>query len=183
MALLPEWSGKGKRKNNLFPVRARFELMFETTLRPGTLDKLSVPEHWAPGERVIRIEAPDDKEGYERPIPLTERARKALERVAPAAGVIFGEHKYHRYLRPAAEAVLSKGKSAVFCGQHTRSAAITRALERSSNLAGVMHLAGHKHASTTSKYVRPTFRAALDVISAFDSGEVSGENPKRRATK
>jgi len=183
LALLPEWSGLDKRKNGLFPVRARFELMFETTLRPATLDKLSVPEHWAPGERVIRLDASDDKEGYEREIPLTEPARKALERVAPEAGIIFGAHKYHRYLGPAAAAVLPAAKARIFTGQHVRSAAITRALERSSNLAGVMHLAGHKHASTTSKYVRPTFRAALDVIGAFDSGELSGEKPRKRAAK
>jgi len=62
----------------------------------------------------------------------------------------------------------------VFTGQHVRSAAITRALERSSNLAGVMHLAGHKLASTTSKYVRPSLRAALDVTGSF-SGERSGD--------
>jgi integrase len=176
LARLPERSATRSRTAPGFPVRARFELMFETTLRPASLDKLSVPENWAPGESVIRLQSVDDKEAYEREIPLTPRARAALERVAPAEGLIFGAHKYHRYLGPAAAAVLTAAKARVFTGQHVRSAAITRALEVSSNLAGVMHLAGHKHAGTTSKYVRPTFRAALDVIGSF-SGEVSGEKP------
>jgi integrase len=177
LALLPERSESRIRELPGFPVRARFELMWETTLRPATLDKLSVPENWAPGERVIRLEAADDKEAYGREIPLTERARKALERVAPVAGIIFGEHKYHRYLGPAAAAALPAAKARVFTGQHVRSAAITRALERSSNLAGVMHLAGHKHASTTSRYVRPTFRAAEAVIAAF-GGDTAGDTRK-----
>jgi integrase len=182
LAGLPERSEPRLKGVIGFPIKARFEVMFDTTLRPATLDKLSVPEHWAPGEKVLRISADDDKEGNAREVPLTARALAALERVAPAEGLIFGAHKYHRYIGPVAEAVLSPGKAAVFTGQHVRSAAITRALERSSNLAGVMHLAGHKHASTTSRYVRPSLRAALDVIGAF-SGEASGDKPKSAAHK
>jgi hypothetical protein len=47
--------------------------MFDTTLRPGTLNKLSVPENWAPGE-----------------VPLTDQAIAALEAAAPKSGLIFG---------------------------------------------------------------------------------------------
>ncbi|HEX3850273.1 MAG TPA: hypothetical protein VHW01_04865 [Polyangiaceae bacterium] len=189
LAKLPERSEPRLKGVMGFPVKARFEVMFDTTLRPATLDKLSVPENWTPGETVLRLADDDDKEGNGREVPLTPRALAALKRVAPVSGPIFGAHKYYRYTGPAAEAVLPKGKADVFTGQHVRSAAITRALERSSNLAGVMHLAGHKHASTTSKYVRPSLRAALDVIGAFAeqpasvSGEVSGEKPKRAAGK
>ncbi len=162
---LPEWSGNGKRKNGIYPVRARFELMWETTLRPETIEKLSVPQHWSPGERVLRITKEIDKEAHDREVPLTERAVKALERVAPAeGGVIFGKHKAWRYLAPVASKVLPAGKAAIFTGQHFRSAAITRRLEESGNLPGVMFLAGHRHASTTSKYARPSFRAAEDAL-------------------
>jgi len=182
LALLPERSATRSKSEPGFVVRARFEVMFDTTLRPETLNKLSVPANWTPGETVLRIADEDDKEGNGRTVPLTPRALAALKRVAPDAGPIFGKHKYWRYTGPAAAAVLPPGKAGVFTGQHVRSAAITRALERSSNLAGVMHLAGHKHASTTSKYVRPSLRAALDVIGSF-SGEVSGEKKKRAASK
>jgi site-specific recombinase XerD len=181
LARLPEHSD-ARSPGERFPVKARFEVMWETTLRPASLDKLSVPEHWAPGERVLRVDDADDKEGFGRELPLTKRAQEALARVAPDAGLIFGAHKYFRYLGPAAAAVLPAAKARIFTGQHVRSAAITRALERSSNLAGTMFLAGHKHASTTSKYVRPTFRAAEAVLRAF-SGEKTGEDSKSSAAK
>jgi hypothetical protein len=174
LALLPEWSGHG------YAVKARFEVMFDTTLRPATLDRLEVPRNWAPGETVIRIEAADDKEGAAREVPLTPRAQAALARVAPASGPIFGHHHYYQYLRPAAAAVLAPSKASIFCGQHVRSAAITRALERSGNLPGVMHHAGHQHAATTSRYVRPSFRAALDVMRAI-SGEATPKGGLERA--
>lgn len=148
-------------------VRARFVLMFDTTLRPGTLDKLSVPESWARGEVVLRIRAEDDKEGAARDVPLSDRAVQALEAAAPEAGLIFGKHKYSHYLTKAAAAVLPASKAAIFTGQHVRSAAITRYLELSSNLVGVQHLAGHKHAATTSRYVRASLRAASAVIAPF----------------
>src|SRR5690606_12068082 len=102
------------------------------TLRPETIAKLRVPEHWSPGERVLRITAAIDKEAHDREVPLTPRAVKALERVAPAEpGEIFGQHKAWRYLAPAAAKVLPPGKAAIFTGQHFRSAAITRWLESS----------------------------------------------------
>ncbi|RYZ01815.1 MAG: hypothetical protein EOO73_34275 [Myxococcales bacterium] len=132
LAKLPERS-----EADGFPIRARFVVMFETTLRPTTLDKLSVPEHWGPGERVLRITSEIDKEGAAREVPLSARALQALERVAPASGLIFGAHDYVRYIRPAAKA-LPPAKAAIFTGQHFRSASITRALERSHNLTGVM---------------------------------------------
>jgi hypothetical protein len=55
-------------------VRARFVLMFDTTLRPTTLDKLTVPENWARGEVVLRVRDDDDKEGFGREVPSTDRA-------------------------------------------------------------------------------------------------------------
>ncbi len=176
IAKLPERSNREG-----WPIRARFEVMWETTLRPATLDALSVPEHWAPGETVLRIPAAIDKEGHNRDVPLTPRAVAALESVAPEAGLIFGVHRFDPYVRDAASTVLPDSKAAILTGQHIRSAAITRWLERSNNLPGVMHLAGHRNAATTSRYTRPTFRAALDVIgSASIVGKVSGN---RKAAK
>jgi hypothetical protein len=45
IAALPEWSSS--KKVARFPVRARFRLMWETALRPSTIDQLSVPENYA----------------------------------------------------------------------------------------------------------------------------------------
>jgi hypothetical protein len=42
---LPMWSSP--RNAARFPVKPRFVVAYETTLRPSTLDALSVPEHYA----------------------------------------------------------------------------------------------------------------------------------------
>jgi hypothetical protein len=47
-------------------------------------------------------------------------------------------------------------------------------LELSANMAGTQRMAGHKHASTTSKYVRPSLRAAREVVAALERSR--GEN-------
>lgn len=179
LAALPDRAARGH------PVRARFVVMFETTLRPATLDVLRVPENWAPGETTIRIRPGDDKEAYAREVPLTPRAVDALKSVAPDDGLIFGQHRYHEYLRTAASSALPAAKAKVFTGQHVRSASITRWLESSGNLPGVQHLAGHRHASTTGRYVRPTFRAALEVIQGRDQGKRPAprkKTPKKTGT-
>lgn len=159
LAELPKYSASG------FPVQARFIVAYDTTIRPETLDKLATPTNYSKGGTDLELTAEDDKELYGRTVPLTPRARKALDSVCPKAGLIFGAHRYQQYLRAAAEAALPPSKAAVFTGQHFRSAAITHYLERTANLPGVQHLAGHRHASTTARYVRASYRAALDVVS------------------
>ena len=160
LARLPERSGKGK-----WPVKARFIVMYETTLRPESLHRLSVPENYSPGSDVITLTDSDDKELYGRQIPLTDKARRALDRVCPEKGPIFGRHRYTGYLRRAAEQVLPAHKARTWAGQHFRSASITHWLERpKGRLPAVQYLAGHKHTSTTSRYVRPTFRAAKKMV-------------------
>jgi len=166
LELLPEKSARG------WWVRPRFVVAYDTTLRPETLDKLSVPENWSPGSNELSLSAEDDKELYGRAIPLTQRAIRELERVAPEAGLIFGQHRAGPYLKEAARKVLPESKAAIFTGQHFRSAAITHLLELTGNLPGVQGLAGHLHTSTTSKYVRPTLRAARSVVAEAESKRV-----------
>lgn len=160
---LPEFAERGR-----YPVQARFVVAYDTTIRPETLNKLRVPENYSRGMASIELTAEDDKELYGRTVPLTERARRALDSVCPPKGLIFGEHRYGRYLRAAAREVLPPSKAEVFTGQHFRSAAITHYLERTGNLPGVQHLAGHRHTSTTARYVRPSYRAALAVVTATE---------------
>jgi integrase len=153
---LDEWS----TNEPWFPIRARFGGAYETTLRPATLDKLKAPENYAVGAAHLTLTDEDDKEAYGRAVPLTLRARRALDSVCPEEGVIFGAHRWNHFLGPAAAAALSPEKARVFTGQHFRSAGITHLLERTGNMPGVQYLAGHKHASTTARYVRPSMRAA-----------------------
>lgn len=159
LAALPVWSDIHR-----FPIRARFTVQYETGLRTTTIDKLRAPDNYSKGALVLVLTDSDDKEAYGREVPLSLRARRALDSVVPSAGVIFGEHDYVRYLRPAADAALPAHKAAVFTWQHLRSARITHWLEQTSDLPGVMYLAGHKHASTTGKYVRASLRAAQNVV-------------------
>lgn len=162
IAKLPEWSTS--RRVDRFPIRARFVVGYETGLRPDTLDLLSVPEHWARGSRTLRVTLEIDKNGWEREVPLTPKARLALTRAAPKAGLIFGHHDYRPHLRAAAEAVLGSARAKRFAGAHLRSAFITHKLEETGNIPGVQHMVGHRRAETTGLYVRPSFRAAANAI-------------------
>lgn len=145
-----------------FWVRPRCELLYETALRPATIDRISVPEHWEPGSKVLRISDNIDKEDFGREVPLNARAIAILERCAPErGGLVFGEHRYKGYVRAAANASkLPRAKARIFTGQHLRSARGTHLLDAGASLTGVQFLMGHKHASTTAIYIRPSHREA-----------------------
>ena len=178
---LPERSG---RKG--WPVRARAIVAYTTTLRPATLEQLRVPEHYAKGGATITITDSIDKEGYAREVPLSRVAREALDSVCPDVGLIFGKHHLNYYLAEAARKVLPADKAAVFTAQHFRSAGITHTLEATSNLPGAQYLAGHKLASTTSRYVRASFRAALEVTKIWDQSSAIVEpnvEPKNKEVR
>jgi len=167
LAALPEWSsGKG---GNLFPIRARFVLAYETSLRPSTLDRLRAPTHYQRGEPILRLSNDTDKAKWGRDTPLTPRAREALDSVLDRRGPgyegpIFGAHEFREWVDAAARAALPPELAGRFCAAHLRSARITHLLEMGASLPGVQHWAGHKLVSTTSKYVRPSFRAATEVL-------------------
>lgn len=174
---LPEWSSEQNGQER-FAVRARFLVQYETGLRPSLFDRIRVPEHYEPGSTLLRITPDIDKARYGRDVPLTKRARRVLDYVIeqqrkarrgddprPFKGLVFGPHDYRKHIARAAKAALPRELSSIFCGAHLRSARITHLLERPrANLPGVQFLAGHKQISTTAKYVKPSFRAARDVL-------------------
>lgn len=175
IARLPKYSSR-----DAWPVQSRAIVAHETSLRPSTLERLSVPENYSKGSRTIRVTDEIDKEGFARELPLSERARKALDSVCPREGLIFGHHRLDPYVREAAKkSKLSPMKAEIFCMQHFRSAALTHMGERpQASLAGIQYMAGHRDPHTTSRYFRPSFRAALAVI-----GEDYGERQTRRRRK
>lgn len=162
LKLLPHKSDVGG-----FWVQPRCELMYETSLRPFTIDRLSVPEHWEKGATTLTISSDIDKEGVARQQPLTPRAIEILKRCAPKKGLIFGEHRYWRYLRRAAKKALSADKARIFTGQHLRSARATHMLDAGAPLLGVQYGMGHKRTTTTSRYMRATFKAAQAALKAM----------------
>lgn len=162
LAELPEWSTSKKVPE--FPIRARFEVQYETGLRPELIDLLSVPEHYRKKATHLRVPGELDKARQARRVPLSAAAKKALDRVCPAEGLIFGKHDYREHLKLAAANVLPAERAELFCGAHLRSARITHWLEDGASLPGVMRLVGHTRIDTTAKYVRAADRAAEEIV-------------------
>jgi site-specific recombinase XerC len=179
IAALPELSSSRKLKTQ-YPIRARFLVAYETGLRPSTLDALSVPEHYHRGSRLLVLSNDVDKSRWGRELPLSTRARKALDAVAPESGPIFGRHDYRERLDEAARKVLPPAVADRFAGAHFRSAMITHILEQTGNLAGVQYLAGHKQAKTTGGYARPSLRAAEAALEAFQGRSSNSGDARRR---
>jgi integrase len=176
---LPEWASTSHHDAEQYAVRARFLLLYETGLRPSTIDRLRVPEHYAIGQTVLRLTPDVDKARFGRDVPLTKRARRILDylvrKLGPdLQGPIFATaggaaHDYRKRLQRAAFKVLPREVAVSFCGAHLRSARITHLLESGANIVGVQHLVGHKQISTTARYVRAGFRAATDAINVWEA--------------
>ncbi len=169
---LPQWSTP-RAGRPAFPVRARFVVMYETALRPATLDALSVPEHWTRGATSLRITDDIDKARFGRELPLSNRAQAALASVAQPNGLVFGSHDYRPQLVKAAKAKLAAQKRVTFCAYDLRHARLTE-LAETGNLTGTQYMAGHKRISTTAIYVRPGLKSArkvLDTVSADPSSQ------------
>jgi integrase len=161
LAVLPAWSvPRGGRV--AFPVRARFIVAYETSLRPATLDALSVPEHWSRGSSTLIITDEIDKARFGRELPLTPTALAALESVGKR-GLIFGEHDYRYQLKKAAKQVLPAAKARSFTGYDFRHAAGTHWAE-TGNLPAVAYMMGHTQLTTTNRYAKPNLRAAKNML-------------------
>lgn len=98
-------------------------------------------------------------------MPLSARACEALDAVCPSKGLVFGKHDYRAQLEKAARSVLSSDRADAFCGAHLRSARITHWTEDpKASLAAAQYLAGHKRTETTARCIKPTLRAARDML-------------------
>jgi integrase len=166
IAKLPEYA-TSKRSRERFPVRARFRVAWESSLRPATLDKLSAPENYRVGSSALTISDETDKSRFGRELPLSLDARKALDSVCPVTGIIFGSHDFRTLLRPAARAAgIDAYRADRISDYDFRHSRLTHLGQVTSNLSGVMYLAGHKQPATTARYMRPQKAAAEDVLQA-----------------
>lgn len=164
---LPEWSSS--RKVDRFPIRARFVIGYETGLRPSTLDRLSVPEHYRAGSAVFRLDRETVKERWARDVPLTRRARRILDYLLRAlgpdyAGALFGWHNYREHIAAAAGKALAPETAERFCAAHLRSAMLTHRLADGAPMPAVQWLVGHTMISTTARYVKPAFEMAAALV-------------------
>ena len=182
LAELPELSKTiGGRR---WPLRDRFAFMWETTLRPETLSRLMVPDHWRPGARHLELTDEDDKARWGREVDLSDEAVAILERVAPARGLIFGRHSYYKAIKRAAAAVLGPLKGKSFAPYDFRHGRAKERLDAGAPIRGVSYMLGHKRVSTTDKYLAPERSAGIEALNAGkkrarSSKRVSGKKTHR----
>jgi hypothetical protein len=180
LAKLPEKAPRGG-----YLVRARLVFAYETGLRPGTIGALKHPEHFARGQDHVVVEAQDDKGRFERKVPLSEPARQALEQAVDVLdgkpGLLFGPHPCLYQAKQAAAKVLPPDRAKLFAPYDLRHARATHLLEETSNVPGVQHLLGHKHLATTSRYLRPSERAARQVLDLVRGNKWGNGTPEALA--
>ena len=63
----------------------------ETSLRPSTVFGLRAPHDYEPGARLLRIRDDNDRARFGHDVPITDRARKAIDARFPCDGIIFPE--------------------------------------------------------------------------------------------
>lgn len=156
---------RGETKLGGWPARAFFTVLYETTLRPETLWAIKVPQNYTRGSKTLLIDTDQDKARFGRRVPLSAKARKALDEVCPAKGQIFARYTYRKVAKAAAAKALSPAKAATFHPYDLRAAGGTHRLERGAPIPGVQWLFGHKSVATTAKYIRASERSAEEAVS------------------
>lgn len=148
------------------PAKAFFTVLWETTLRIGAVYGLEAPLHYRRGDGYLTITEDIDKSRFARVLPLSERARAALDSVCPDAGVLFERFEYRRTLRSAAiKAGMDPHDAASLSAHDFRHASITDLVSQpQASLAATARIAGHKSIATTARYVHPTAEQARKLV-------------------
>ncbi len=165
---IPEYAGQCD--GNRWRARDAVRVMYETGLRPSTVARLSVPEHWAPGRTTLLIDDASDKARFGRELPLSKGAIEALTRSAPVAGVFFGRHDYRYLFAAAVEASGAPEGFSLYDVRHMRGQHL---VDAGAPITGVAYLLGHKRLTTTNIYVRASQKEAAR---ALDCGEILGKS-------
>jgi integrase len=176
VAQMPRWSSP-RGTGEAFPVRGRFVVAHETGLRPSTLNGLSVPEHYQKGAAVLLVTDDIDKARFGRELPLTTRARVALDEVCPVKGLIFGDHDYRYQIEAAVRKAVEKGllpadKGRTFSAYDLRHSRATE-WAGTGDLMGTAYLLGHKQVTTTNRYAHPGLAAGKKVLDAASGSPTS----------
>lgn len=171
-------------------VRPFFTLLWETGLRESTLLKLRSPEHYRRGARRLFISRDIDKAHFERHVPLTPNAKEALTRVCPKSpGPIFPGIDQASLRHSLDSAMRAAGIDKIVSPYDVRHSRASQLANSGAPLAGVAHLLGHKHLSTTSLYVQSDERAAVEALESVlptraprksaTGGHTGGHNVKK----
>lgn len=157
---MPEWSER-KVKGKHFPVRGFFEVLRETGLRPITLERLVGRDLTVSGLHV-RLEA--DKNRWERVVPLTSRARRALEDAMPSDRneLIFGDHEWDRLFERAVLEALGPEMADRMTTYDLKHGLVTELFDNGAPETGIQFLTGTTTAIRV--YSHPTRSAAEAAI-------------------
>jgi len=147
-----------------WPLRLRYIVAWGTGLRPETLARLSVPEHWRPGSSTLVLTDEDDKARYGRTVDLTPEVVVALEACATGAGLIFGKHEFSKALKKAALPVIGERKAKDFAAYDFRHGRASTLLDGGAAARGISYVLGHKRPSTLDRYTRPSRRAGREAL-------------------
>lgn len=189
---LPEFA-HSQKTGETFVCQDMMRFAFETGLRPSTVGRLSVPEHWSRGRDAIKVTAMIDKgrnaelRGKPRTVPLTKVAKEILERRAPKSGPIFGCQKNGRprdirvQWKRAAVEVLGHEEGERCAPYDLRHGANFRMAELGLTIGGRMHIMGHAKATTNDKYMRPNEKAAQAGVALLDRRNRELERKLKRA--
>lgn len=163
----------GKRRrasSNRVPLRDYIEFLWETGLRAGMVQAMRRPHNWQPGSTDLYIEAGQDKNRFQRYVPLSNRAVEILEKVATKDGLVFGPVDCRDSLRTAAKLVLDPHRAAKFSPNDIRHARATDFLSRSKGVNEVAHLLGHKSPQTTViVYAKPSEAGARELMAMLNA--------------
>ncbi len=157
IAALPELSKTIDGRK--WPLRDRYAFAWETTFRPETVSRLSVPNNWRPGLKHVVLDDEDDQARYGREVDLTPAAVAILKRHAPEEGPIFGRHEYYKAIKRAAAQVLDAHRAKSFAPYDFRHGRARALIDAGAPIRGVSWLLGHKRVSTTDRYTAPDRRA------------------------
>jgi integrase len=191
IAAMPERGPRAPRHR----VRDVFTVLWETGLRPVTVLALETPLHFRKGQDHLFISREVDKEGFERKAHLSDPARAALDRAVAdcppkIGGRIFTVAKasLRHYLAAAvAEAGLTDRNISVYDFKHSRISLGANTL--GVPLAGIAHMVGHKHISTTALYVQTGEAAAKQALAVMgrlgrsNGGTIGGTNRSKRSAR
>lgn len=159
---LPVWSSAERRsKEQRYRVRDRATFLYETALRPSTIARLSRPEHWKPGARMLHVTAEIDKNRRARDVPLSAKAIGALARCSEGEGPIFGLHELDKYLTKAMKRARLEGTFTTYDLKHSR---ITSWIRDGRDLAGISQLTGVDVDTLAEHYIHPDVEAAKRVL-------------------
>jgi integrase len=164
---LPERSRNRVGGEILYP-RAFYTVCYETGLRPVTVEQLRKGRHFKPGAKELWVEGAIDKADFDRRVPLSKVARRALEAVAAGradGALLFGDHEHKRALKAACAELGIEGVSK-YDFKHSRA---THWLEAGGDLPGTSFLLGHLRVTSTARYIKPNEAAAKKMLSRSES--------------